>query len=116
MITPQRIKAIEDIICRAANVLPEHIYDRERTPALVDARHAVWYVAHHCLGYSYSRLAKIYQRDHTTVRYGVMRMRKSAASTQILEAIKEYYPEALDRGPGPEEPWTVENWRFAPKQ
>lgn len=115
MSTPQRIKAIEDIICRAANVLPEHIYDQDRTPAIVDARHAVWFVANECLRVSYSRLARIYSRDHTTIRHGVLRMRNSKASEQILEAIREHYPEALERGPGPEEPRTVEDWRFAPE-
>lgn len=109
--TPVRIQLVEEAIGRAANVTLEQMRSHQRDKEYAEARMAVWYICHDHLGFSFVELARVYQRDHTTIISGVRKMRSGKASEQILDGIKKAQPELFEqRKKG--EARTVENWRF----
>ena len=69
---------------------------RERTRTMADARHAVWLLLYDHVGYSYNDIARIYQRDHTTIAHGVKRIRRTPVHKKILEGIKSVDAKLLD--------------------
>ena len=93
--TPKNIVMLEDIISEISGVLVQDIRSRKRDKTYSDARHAVWYVANIEMKYSLKQLARIYQRDHTTVLSGVRKMVENKFGEQVLESIKSRYPELL---------------------
>jgi len=112
MQTPLKIAKIEEVIAQAANVRVEDIRSKRRDREIADARHAIWFVAHDHLGYSYTLLGEIYEKDHTTVLAGVRRMRKAKAKQTIIEGIKKVAPDIFDGKPEPGEPRSIETWTF----
>lgn len=109
---PSRLTLIEEAIAKAAGITVERLNSKIRERNAADARAAVWFVARDHLNYSFPFLAKLYERDHTTIMSGVKRMRKLKASEKILAGIKKVCPEALQGLPGPDEPRHVDDWKF----
>lgn len=70
-VIPPELQKIEMAIASARGVSIDAIYDHNRIHENVHARHMIWSLASFYLGYSYSRLGRIYDRDHTTIRHGI---------------------------------------------
>jgi chromosomal replication initiation ATPase DnaA len=84
-----RVIKIEAIICRAANVTVQELHSKERTRALVDARHAVWLLLYEHVGHSFNDIARMYGRDHTTVAHGVRRIKRTPVHSTVLEGVRK---------------------------
>lgn len=112
MRTPPRLARLEELIARAANVSIDLIRSRTRDRAIVDARQAIWYVAHEHMGYTYPLLARVYERDHTTIISGVSRLKGSKAAQTVLEGVRQVDPELLEQAVDPGQARTLESWRF----
>lgn len=110
MYTPTKITLVEEAIMRAANVTLEQIRSPIRDKQYVEARQAVWYICHEHLGFSYPELAKVYQRDHTTILSGVRKMRNGDVGKRVLEQLQKTRPEIFEERKGTAR--TVDNWRF----
>lgn len=109
--TPWPIRAVEEAIASAAKVTVEDMRSHNRTEAYAQARMAVWFIAKDHLGYSYSKIGRVYNRDHTTIISGVRKMRNSEESKRVLEGVRKVCPDVF-RQTRPGEPRTVESWRF----
>jgi hypothetical protein len=108
---PERLVAVEQAIAIAANVSVEQIRGERRDRAIVDARHAVWFVAREVMGYSYPRIGDFYDRDHTTIMNGVARIRQSKVSDKIINGLRKVCPEAMTKI-SPEEGKSFDDWDF----
>lgn len=84
----ERVKKIEKIICKAADITLEELCSTERTRPLVDARHAVWLLLYEHVGYSYGDIAQMYERDHTSIAHGVKRIKRTPVHANILNGVK----------------------------
>lgn len=63
-----------DSVCRHRGVLPEELIGRGRSQSVARARHELWWKIKTLpeREYSYSEIARIFRRDHTTVSSGVL--------------------------------------------
>ena len=111
MLKPTRIEQVEFVIAKAANITVSDLYSKDRTTAIVDARHAVWYIITRHMGYSSAYVGRLYKRDHTTVLSGVKRIENSDMCKIIIKNLKEWYPKALIKM-DPARPRSIENWDF----
>lgn len=102
---------LEALICKAANVTLEDVLSKDRTKELVDARHAIWLIAHKNLGYSFKYLGEMYHRDRTTIMHGITRMLYTDAHTTLEEGIQKACPELLIPG-RKGEPKGIKDWDF----
>ncbi len=110
---PKELAQLEALICKAANVLAEDIYANDRSKDIVNARHAIWLIAHKNLGYSYQYLSRVYKKDRTTIMHGITRMLYTDAHSIIEKKIKSVCPQLvipMQRG----EPKGIKNWEFDP--
>lgn len=95
---PRQLIYLEQIIADAANIDMEDISGRSRVKEIVQARHAVWYVAHEYMGYSLSHLSRIYGRDRTTIQYAVDKIYSmDDAKKHIEEGVRKANPLILKR-------------------
>jgi chromosomal replication initiator protein len=92
---PVRLLTIEEAISRASGVSIEDIRRHNRDPRYAEARMVVWYIAFECLKYSYSYIARMYNRDHTTIIHGVDKMRKSKDIEEVVERVRKACPDAF---------------------
>lgn len=95
MYVPSRLQRIEDLISTVADVTIEEMRGRSRKKTIVDARHAVWFIANKQLEYTYAQIGRIYEKDHTSVMSGVARIQNTYGS-QLIEKLKEVLPEAFE--------------------
>lgn len=65
---------------RYFNISAASLLADDRTRLASDARHIFYYVAYHSLGFGYTNLGRKVRRDHTSIRYGVLRIK------DVLEA------------------------------
>ena len=61
-------------------ITSEDILDRSRKNEYVFARHAAMFVVRERLNLSYPQIAKIFKRDHSSVMYGINRMKQKIQS------------------------------------
>lgn len=108
--TPE-LERLEQVICKASNVTMEDILSKDRTKEIVDARHAIWLIAHKNMGYSYRYLSEIYNRDRTSIMHGITRMLYTDAHTILENGIKKACPDLLIPG-RKGEPKGVQDWDF----
>lgn len=71
-----------------------------RSKAYVRARHCTWYVARSVLELSYPEIGAAYDRDHSTVMFGIQRiakhMRANAELRRIVERVIRRMRKRLD--------------------
>lgn len=108
---PPKIERVEQIISEASGVTIEQIHGTSRETEIIIARQSVWFVAHYHLGYNYSLLGRIYQRDHTTIRHGVEQVGKSKVGTKVVNGIRKIDKNALSRLEM-NRASTVDSWKF----
>ncbi len=67
------VLGLVDAICRARGVTVEELCGRQRTRAVVQARHEAWWHMRHdpARHYSLTEIGRLFARDHTTVRHGI---------------------------------------------
>lgn len=109
--TPDRILKLEAIICKASGVEKQSLYSSTRKKEVASARHAIWFIAHDLLGFNLSLVARVYGRDHTTVRHGVLKMRKSDVIKHVIARVRTVAPELFTRR-GDDEMSPIESWDF----
>lgn len=97
-IFPEKLTKIEFAIADEMRISVESLRSGSRTQEFARARHAVWTIAVDDLGYSYNRLKRLYEKDHTTVRHGVLKTRGTALDVQARRAVNERYPGLLNLG------------------
>lgn len=97
MASKQKLQEVEEIISKISHVALDDIKGHERFPDYVDARHVIWVIAKDYLGFSLPQLAREYKRDHTTILYGIKKMRLNESYKSLLPKMKEKYPEIFAR-------------------
>ena len=107
----KKLIEIEELIAKAANLSVEEISGRSREKEAVEARHIAWFIAHDYLRYTYLYIARMYGRDHTTIMYGVEKMRDVKMSKKIIEKIENAVPGIFEGSIGAPRP--MESWKFA---
>ncbi len=67
-------------VCERRGVLLDEVCGRGRSQAVVAARQEVWYLLRNdpARSFSFSELGRIFDRDHTTIRAGVLAHTRSA--------------------------------------
>lgn len=67
-------------VCERRGVLLDEFCGRGRSQAVAAARQEVWYLLRHdpARSFSFSELGRIFDRDHTTIRAGVLAHARSA--------------------------------------
>lgn len=98
----------------AAHVTKEEIMSSNRAREVSDARHAIWYVAHEHCHIPYNTLARLYERDHTTIMHGVRRIRAGKEADRITRALEKHYP-VLMANLKKDESIGIGSWDFAPQ-
>jgi chromosomal replication initiation ATPase DnaA len=68
------------------------ILSRRRDSTVSYARHVCWWLIRHRTPMSYPEIARLFDRDHTSVMYGVNRIAK--IRTQMIHDIGVFYPTA----------------------
>lgn len=106
------IERIEEVVIQASDITAKGLYSDDRAREFVDARQAVWYVAHELLGYSASYLARLYGKDHTTVLSGINRIKADAVRQKaIVDGIAKHCPEVMNaKLNGKQRP--SDSWKF----
>jgi len=69
----RQLCSVLDEICARRGVLVHEVCGRARSLSVVRARHELWWTIRNLPGrhYSYPEIARLFRRDHTTVRYGI---------------------------------------------
>ena len=67
-------------VCERRGVLLDEVCGRRRSQAVVAARQEVWYLLRNDPDrrFSFSELGRLFDRDHTTIRAGVLAHARSA--------------------------------------
>lgn len=89
------IHRLEEILCGASNIPLEHIMGPSRDADVVAVRHMLWYILHDHMGHSYPHLARLYDRDHTTVIHGAKKMRGTDAAERVLTEVRRVAPDLI---------------------
>lgn len=112
MYVPERIQKVERAIAQAAGVTVKEIYGRSRLQAIVDARHAIWFVLHKQMGYTSAYLGRIYGRDHTTILSGVRSIRERAAD-HVVDGLRKILPEVFADVEEESKGRRIEEWNWS---
>lgn len=105
-----RLQNVERIIAKAACVPSDMFYKEIRKKEIVTARHAIWFIAHDFLGYSYPLLGKMYGKDHSTVLHGCRKIRENARSAAIVIDTINAADKTILSEPGSGEPRDIKDW------
>lgn len=97
-IFPEKLSKIEFAICDEMRITVQELRGRGRMLHVAQARQCVWAIAVAGLGYSYNRLKRLYERDHTTIRHGVLKMRDSDAYRHAIRTVEERFPGVTNLG------------------
>lgn len=62
-------------IARYYNTTPELILSSTRTASIMTARHVAMYICRHVYGMGFKQIGHAFNRDHSTVVYGVDKIR-----------------------------------------
>jgi len=92
-----------------SNIALSKILGKSRRAEYVSARQMVWYLAHDFSKIKYTKIAKHYNRDHTTIISGAKKMRGNEAVRQVIGDIRAMYPEIFEPV-GNSLPKNIENW------
>ena len=83
-----RLEHITSTCAYLCDVPIEKIYARRREPQYVFARQLAFFIARRA-GYSLPQIGSHYQRDHTTVLYGIRKVEQAIATHPDLARIAE---------------------------
>lgn len=92
---PPLLLQVERAVAETFGISIEELRGPRRPMYVAHPRHVVWFLAHEILKFSYSRIAYLYGRDHTTIMHGIARVRKSedlGRSMQIVAKIPHINP------------------------
>lgn len=107
----ERIRRIDEVVSKASGLPIDYIREKERSQDKVQARWVAWYIAYQYAGISYLKIAKEYGRDHTTILYGIDRIKKDEYLPKVIEKIRQTTPEILEQLPiGKARP--LAEWQF----
>ncbi|HBT75053.1 TPA: hypothetical protein DEB29_03575 [Candidatus Wolfebacteria bacterium] len=82
-----KVYLVESIVNSASLVSVEDMRGPARLPEFVDARMAVWFVLNKHIGMPYTMIARLYNRDHTSIMHGVSKVDRQP--TNLQEWVKE---------------------------
>jgi len=102
MIIPQTIKAL-NLAAKASGIPARELQGRNSAIKVCRVRDSVWY-ALWMAGHSYNRIGKMFRRNHTTVRLGVMRHMRLVKEMRLIGALSESMRKALLRDSGERKP------------
>jgi chromosomal replication initiator protein len=100
------IEWVDETISKVSGVSVQNIRGISRDKDIVLARHVVWMILHDYKGFTYSRLGREYERDHTTIINGVNRVRREALKL-VAELKKEYPILFIEKGRQPGDGWDL---------
>jgi len=106
------LEELEGIVEKAARIRPGDINRETRERPVVEARQAVWYMASQHMGYSASRLARIYGKDHTTVLSGIRKIREQGHGAVLLHLVNTKAPALLLANAAAGEYRGIADWRL----
>lgn len=87
--------AVLRAVADKAEVAPGAVLGVTKARHVSQARGAVWYVLRDRLGLTFTQIAEVFGRDHTTVIYGVRRVHKAVGTDQDLAGLVRAGEEAL---------------------
>jgi chromosomal replication initiation ATPase DnaA len=71
MTSEEEIKIVDDLICKSFGINPPDLRRKCRSYPFGDARQLAWKILKEKYGYKTCELARLYERDHGAVSYGV---------------------------------------------
>lgn len=92
--------SIESIVSEVSHYFGIPGYDilsERQSAALVEARHCAMWLARHLTPYSYPRIGRAFDRDHTTVMHGVRKVERRKSVDDGLRAELENLLEICER-------------------
>lgn len=99
-------ETIENAVGGYFNLTAVELHLKKKSPDIVRARFAVWYILRTWAGWSYPKIAYLYAKDHTTVIYGVQAVTKDRFAVDevveilyILKAVVDIENLLSDRSP-----------------
>ena len=72
-----------DRVCQARGVTREEVCGRCRTKNVARARHELWWELRRHPGMSYGEIARLFDRNHSTVMTGVRAVERARATPSI---------------------------------
>jgi chromosomal replication initiator protein len=76
----KEIQKVLDRVALSYNVNATDLFERNRYEKFVLARHVAMYILRENLKLSYTKIAEIFNRDHSSVMYGIDRIRKKLSN------------------------------------
>lgn len=83
-ITTERLAETIDQFCRLYNVSPAQLISASRQHHLVEVRHLCWFLCYTRLRLTYTLIARIFNRHHTTVMHGIKQVEALMDSEVVL--------------------------------
>ncbi len=94
---PETFIRLEEVVAHECAVTIDGMRSRRRNHELVAARFVLWYLTVEKLNYTYSRVARFMDRDHTTIISGVRRAATDPEYLEIALNVVGKYPELFAR-------------------
>lgn len=107
---PPRIKELEVTIAKAAGLKVKELRKEMRDRSLVNARAMIWFVAHDLMGYTSVTLARLFDRDHTTILHHVNRLRGTEEAERVTAWLREKHGYLVTKEG--EKPAFVDEWNM----
>lgn len=98
-ILPERLVRVECIVAEDQGITVDQLRGNSSNVGrreFAGARQLVWAIARERLQYTYTRIARMYQRDHTTIMFGVQKMSGTREYERICAQVEARWPGLLD--------------------
>jgi hypothetical protein len=86
MVLTSAMKLIVREVCDAHGVSPQDVLRRLRRRYVANARQHIWFRIRYELGWSYSDIGRRFDRDHTTIMWGVARHAHRLIQERVYES------------------------------
>lgn len=87
LVTPrQSYINILKMVAKKHGLEPDMIIGVTRERSVIKARHEFWYRVHNELGYSFARIGRMENKDHTSISYGASKHAARMLDKKTLEA------------------------------
>ncbi len=75
---------VMEFITKEYGVSEELMYSSTRYNIFTYPRFCIWFLMHDVYAVNYSIIGKLFERDHTTVRAGIIKVKENGRSTELI--------------------------------